>query len=396
MPLTVQGVRVTAIISAYNEADIIAQTVANLISQGIAVHVIDDHSTDGTAAVLPADADGMIRVETLQRRPGPSGADEFPWSGVLARKEQLARELDADWFIHHDADEFRESPWGHLNLREGIELVDRLGYNAIDFAVLNFWPTHDGFDPASDIRDSFPFYEAGQSFDRLQVRCWKRTADVELRSSGGHEAMFEGRQVFPIRFLLRHYPIRGQAHGMRKVFGERLSRFPADELRRGWHVQYDAFGRDATFLREPGSLERYDPDAVRARLQMEHRGVEELTARLAAVGDLLAAAREEQAAEVRALREQHAADLRSLVTEVARQAEALSAVEAKFRSLEGEYRSLEKEHQKLEGEHGALETGYKALEEMSRNLERQLADMKESWSWKLTAPLRTAWRRPTQ
>ena len=368
MPLTVQGVRVTAIISAYNEADIIAQTVANLVSQGIAVHVIDDHSTDGTAAVLPADAGGMIRVETLQRRPSPSGADEFPWSGVLARKEQLARELDADWFIHHDADEFRESPWGHLNLREGIELVDRLGYNAIDFAVLNFWPTHDGFDPASDIRDSFQFYEAGRSFDRLQVKCWKRTADVELRSSGGHEAMFEGRRVFPIRFLLRHYPIRGQAHGMRKVFGERLSRFPAAELRRGWHVQYDAFGRAATFLREPGSLERYDPDAVRARLQMEHRGVEELTARLAAVGDLLTAAREEQAAEVRALRDQHAADVGRLTTEVTRR----------------------------EDEHARLENAYRALEDMSRNLERQLGDMRQSWSWKLTAPLRTAWRRPTQ
>jgi hypothetical protein len=367
----VQGVRVTAIISAYNEADIIAQSVADLVSQGIAVHVIDDHSTDGTVARLPAGAGGMIRVETLQRHPGPSGADEFPWSGVLARKEQLARELDADWFIHHDADEFRESPWGHLNLREGIELVDRLGYNAIDFAVLNFWPTHDGFDPATDIRDSFPFYEAGKSFDRLQVKCWKKTAAVELTSSGGHDAMFDGRRVFPIRFLLRHYPIRSQAHGMRKVFDERLSRFPADELRRGWHVQYDAFGRNATFLREPGSLERYDADAVRARLQMEHRGVEELTARLAAVGDLLAAAREEQAAEVRALREQHAADLGRLTTELT---VALQAADDRFRTLENAYR---------------------ALEGMSRNLERQLGDMRQSWSWKLTAPLRTAWRRPT-
>ena len=50
MPLTVQGVRVTAIISAYNEADIIAQTVADLVRQGIAAYVIDDHSTDGTVA----------------------------------------------------------------------------------------------------------------------------------------------------------------------------------------------------------------------------------------------------------------------------------------------------------------------------------------------------------
>ena len=230
MPVTVQGVRVTAIISAYNEADIIAQTVADLVRQGIAVHVIDDHSTDGTVAALPApDSSGMVRIETLERQPGaPGNVNEFPWSGVLARKEQLARELDADWFIHHDADEFRESPWGHLNLRQGIELVDRLGYNAIDFAVLNFWPTHDRFDPASDVRDSFPYYEVGGSFDRVQVKCWKKTAGVELVSSGGHEAVFEGRRVFPLRFLLRHYPIRGQAHGTRKVFDERRGRFSAE------------------------------------------------------------------------------------------------------------------------------------------------------------------------
>jgi hypothetical protein len=382
MPVTVQGVRVTAIISAYNEADIIAQTVADLVLQGIAVHVIDDHSTDGTVAAL-RDSSGMVRIETLERPPGaPGSVNEFPWSGVLVRKQQLARELDADWFIHHDADEFRESPWGHLNLRQGIELVDRLGYNAIDFAVLNFWPTHDRFDPASDVRDSFPYYEAGARFDEVQVKCWKKTPDVELVSSGGHEAVFEGRRVFPLRFLLRHYPIRGQAHGTRKVFDERRGRFSADERQRGWHVQYDAFEPGMMFLREPDSLERYDADVVRARLQLEHRGVEEQAARLAAVGDLLAAAREEQAAAVRALGDQHATEVRRLTAEIGRQSESARDLSAAYQAVESQFQALEVE--------------YRALEKMSCDLERQLADMRQSWSWKLTAPLRTAWRRPTQ
>ena len=108
MPVTVQGVRVTAIISAYNEADIIQQTVGDLAQQGIAVHVIDDGSTDGTVQALePLLASGLVRIETLERKAaGSGGVREFPWSAVLARKQQLARELDADWFIHHDADEF--------------------------------------------------------------------------------------------------------------------------------------------------------------------------------------------------------------------------------------------------------------------------------------------------
>jgi predicted nucleic acid-binding Zn-ribbon protein len=96
------------------------------------------------------------------------------------------------------------------------------------------------------------------------------------------------------------------------------------------------------------------------------------------VGDLLAAAREEQAAEVKALREQHAVDIGKLSTEAAESARELAAAlydaDDRFRKLEDAYR---------------------ALEDMSRNLERQLAGMRQSWSWKLTAPLRTAWRRPT-
>ena len=157
MLLTVQGVRVTAIISAYNEADIIAQTVADLVRQGIAAYVIDDHSTDGRSRRTgPLMTSGLVRVE---RSADPAGAGGFELARVLSRKEQLARELDSEWFLNHDADEFRESPWRHLDLRQGIELVDRLGYNAIDFAVLNFWPTHDGFDGGADIREEFRYLE---------------------------------------------------------------------------------------------------------------------------------------------------------------------------------------------------------------------------------------------
>ena len=43
------GPRITAIVAAFNEADIIRQTVGDLVEQGIAVHLIDDGSTDGTA-----------------------------------------------------------------------------------------------------------------------------------------------------------------------------------------------------------------------------------------------------------------------------------------------------------------------------------------------------------
>ena len=133
--------RVVAIIAAYNEADVIGHVVADLIDQGVHVHFLDDGSTDATvAAVEPFLGRGVIAIERLSE-PTHAADRPFNWEAILRRKGELARELDADWFVHHDADEFRESPLPHVTLAEAIGHVDALGYNAIDFHLLNFWPT---------------------------------------------------------------------------------------------------------------------------------------------------------------------------------------------------------------------------------------------------------------
>src|SRR5262249_52428867 len=161
-------------------------------------------STDGTAAAVePFVGRGVIAVEPL--RSAAAAADAFDWTRILERKAALAREIDADWFIHHDADEFRESPWSGVPLRHGIARVDAAGFNAIDFESLDFWPTHDRFQPGDDVRAAFTHYSLRAPYDRLQVRAWKNTgAAVDLASSGGHEARFDDRRIFPLRFIARH------------------------------------------------------------------------------------------------------------------------------------------------------------------------------------------------
>lgn len=270
-PRPADGFSVVAIIAAYNEADVIGQVVADLVAQGARVYLLDHGSTDGTvAAVEPYLGRGVLGVERFAEAPG------FALEAIVRRKEALARELPATWFINHDADEFRESPWAHLNLVEGIRAVDDAGYNAIDFELLNFWPTHDRFRPGDDVRAMFTRFERGQPWDKVQIRCWKNGgAPVDLASSGGHEARFPGRAVFPFRFILRHYPIRSQAHGERKVFRERRERFADAERHRGWHVQYDGVREGDSFLRDPATLTPWDPDRVRLELALRHRGVEE-------------------------------------------------------------------------------------------------------------------------
>lgn len=239
--------RVVAIIAAYNEADIIGQVIRHLAAQGVAVYLLDDGSNDDTVREAEAYVGrGVIAIERLQpdQPAGTETARRFDWEAMLGRKELAARTLAVDWFIHHDANEFRESPWPNVTLADAIGHVDACGYNAIDFQLFNFWPTTEHGDREGDVCDTLTSYEAGESWNRVQIKCWNNLgAPVDLASSGGHEARFAGRNVFPVRFVLRHYPVRSESHGQRKVFVDRLPRFLPSERERGWHVQYDAFAK---------------------------------------------------------------------------------------------------------------------------------------------------------
>ena len=140
--------RVVALIAAYNEGDIISFVIKHLVENGVDVYLIDNHSTDDTVEQASKWLErGLLKIEIFPEHwPGLSGSfGTFDWTAILHRKEELARELRADWFIHHDADEFRESPWPGFTLKDAIQWVDSLGYNCIDFRVLNFPPIHEGF-----------------------------------------------------------------------------------------------------------------------------------------------------------------------------------------------------------------------------------------------------------
>jgi hypothetical protein len=253
--------RVVALISTYNEEDIIGPVLDHLADNGIATYLLDDNSSDQTIPRAEARLGrGLLAIEQLPQ--GPEG--RTAWRSILARKAELSRELGADWYIHHDADEFRESPWPGVLMRNAIRMVDRLGYNAIDFRVLNFPPVDDAFRDGADPRDHFRLWEDPAEYDRIQRKCWKAGfSGVEL-ADGGHDIQFDGRRLFPLRFLLRHYPIRGQAHGTRKVLKERKDRFAPDEVSLGWHRQYaHVKGVDHSFLRSPAALRVFDLDQIR-------------------------------------------------------------------------------------------------------------------------------------
>ncbi len=244
--------RVVAIMTAYNEEDIIGPSIQKLVDDGVGVYVIDNWSTDRTNEIVrDFEGRGLVGLERFPKVPN----GRFVARVLLRRVATVAAGLHADWCIHHDADERRCGPWPGVGLRESLWRVDRAGFSAVDHTVLNYRPIDNAFEPGGDFERHFRHFEFGRTSDLLlQVKAWKNVGRVDLATSAGHQAAFSGRRIFPYKFLLRHYPIRSQSHGEQKIFRDRIPRWDRHERVRGWHVHYNDVGPGQSFLRDPGEL----------------------------------------------------------------------------------------------------------------------------------------------
>jgi len=255
-----ESFRVVAIMAVYNEADIIVPSIQKLVNEGLLVYVIDNWSTDGTyELVRNLVGKGVIGVERFPKS-GPTIYQEL--MKLLRRKEELTSVLEADWFMHVDADEVRKAPWQGMKLKDAIWKVDQAGFNAIDFTVIVFHPVDETFIPGTDFEQHFLYWEFSKyPADFLRINAWKNCGlPVTLFTSGGHEAKFEGRRVYPFKFLMKHYPVRGQAHGERKVLRERKPRYYPLERALGWHRHWDHVKEGHCFLRNPNELKAWNED----------------------------------------------------------------------------------------------------------------------------------------
>ncbi|MBZ9686395.1 glycosyltransferase family 2 protein [Clostridium estertheticum] len=240
--------RVVAIMSVINEEDIIYDSVSKLKENGIDVYIMDNWSTDSTFAIIQ-NLYKENKIIGFERFPKEGPTKYYEWMEILKRKEQLSKELDADWFMHTDADEIKKGPWEGLNLKESIYLVDKMGFNAIDCNIIDFCPVDNGF-ARGDFEKYFKYTTIVQKLTRIDT--WKKVnVAFDLANSGGHEIIFYGRKIFPFKFLLKHYSYRSQAHGLKKVLMERKARYSPKELARGWHVHNNYMNSKTNFLMNP-------------------------------------------------------------------------------------------------------------------------------------------------
>jgi glycosyltransferase involved in cell wall biosynthesis len=245
--------KVVALLAVRNEERYLERCLEHLYRQEIETCLIDNGSTDRTLEIARSFLDrGVVRIEYL------------PFTGVfelgaqLLCKERLAAEIQADWFIHYDADEIRQAPKPYTTLREGIEAVDRSGYNAIDFDEFVFLPTTDeesfeGHDYVEEMR--YYYYFEPDSPDRYRINAWKKHPEVDLHTFAGHKVVFPGLKVSPDPFILRHYIVLSRAHVIEKYTKRGFS---ASEMAKSWHGDRASFRVDEFSFPAKDRLKKLD------------------------------------------------------------------------------------------------------------------------------------------
>jgi glycosyltransferase involved in cell wall biosynthesis len=247
-------VRVIALLAAYDEERFIAAVIEHLAAQDVDTYLIDNESTDSTVAVAERyRGRGLVGVETFPR------AGVYPWLQLLDRKAELAATLDADWFLHVDADEFRLPPRSARSLRAALAEVDRAGYNAVNFQEFTFVPTREqpDHDHPRFQETMHGYYPYLPSFPN-RLNAWKRQdRPVDLRTNGGHRVDFPGLRMYPESFPMRHYLFLSVPHAIRK-YSERA--YDPTEVEAGWHRRRVALRPEHIELLHESELRTYVAD----------------------------------------------------------------------------------------------------------------------------------------
>jgi glycosyltransferase involved in cell wall biosynthesis len=242
--------RAVVLLCVRNEESLIAHCLDNWRESGCDVLLIDNDSEDRTVDIARKYlGHGLLSIERL------------PWTGCFQLREQLLikkrlmRELDHDWVIHSDADEWLCSPWQDERLLDGIRRVDAEGFNCINFIELVFppWPDQD-FTFTNYTRRMKTYYFFAPSHPH-RMQAWRRDLNVDNVEGAGHILRGTGIRLYKTDFIMRHYIALSVDHAVRKYVHRRYD--PA-ELARGWSLNRVNITPERLALKPSHYLRRLD------------------------------------------------------------------------------------------------------------------------------------------
>lgn len=250
-------VRISAVIPTYNEEDIIYWTIQNLVRQDIFVYVLDNESTDATARIAKEFPSSCVSVRSFHT----GGQFHERIQGECIRRCMRDLEMDTDWLIKNDADEFLEAPFHGMYLREGIELADREGSNCVGARAFVFFPMSEEVPHVSgeDVRLFYDYFRIWNKSDRWtrefhpqcdelwKLNVFKCRADISYVDP--HRLSPTGSLVlFPHLFILRHYPYRHPERTRRRLLVERRARMSLWNLENQVSCHYAKYTENTAFF----------------------------------------------------------------------------------------------------------------------------------------------------
>lgn len=245
--------RILALLTVRNEAQFIAQCLMHLHQQGVETVLIDNQSSDETIFIASQFKNHGLRYITHLEYPG-----YFELTHILRNEQRLAADLQADWFMHVDADEFHEPVNRNLRLVDLFTHIDSQGYNAINFTEYAFSPTfedpnHDHAHFQETMRSYYPF----QPRQYHRVNAWKKQPAINLITGAGHRVRFDGINIYPEPQVMRHYICLGKKHAIEKYCKRKYS--PLEVTNKHWYGSRPFIEADRIVF-PPASSMRFWPD----------------------------------------------------------------------------------------------------------------------------------------
>ena len=263
LPLDKAIQRPLAIITSYNDQDIIYSIIEESLKEECDVYLIDNWSSDGTWEIiekLKCKYPDNIKTE---RWPADGPSDNYEWKMLLDRKSTIAADNPEKWIIHQDSDEYRKSFIEGQSLGKTLNIIFSHGYDLVDFTLTNFYPHDECFNKGIKPEEYFKFYKFGDRPGHFsQCKAWyqKDKVLIDLSSTGGHVAKRdEGFKIYPYKLMNIHFPLRSSIHAKNKILIERGERGEKERNSNGWHTHYIKIAESGLFLPQLGELKKGEP-----------------------------------------------------------------------------------------------------------------------------------------
>lgn len=230
-----------AIMTTYNDVDIIEGIVTANIDQGQELILVDNWSTDGTWELIKKLSKNHREILKIYRYPLSGPSSDYNWKELLKFKEEIALHYPNRWILHQDSDEVTLSPFVDIELKYVFEAVRLLGCNCVTLRMLDFTPVDDLYTSGNPV-DYFKYYRyiTKFSYDRQQKIWLQKNERVNLHQHAGHDVLFKDKEVFSVRFPRLHYSVRSTTQLLKKYSHDRKTRIEKERKAFGWHTHIES------------------------------------------------------------------------------------------------------------------------------------------------------------